>query len=203
MTPHWPGQRNAALARSLHGSNLPSIVGCPHRTRQTSRLNGAARRECIRHRRRLSGCGTNRHRGGSCGGWGCCCCGCGAAIVRATAAFALQLTPSCSQHRQRAATTHATKTQTRQTPLTGCLWTLAVAAVALLHGTPAPASRLRLHCRIGVGTIRTGATYATYGTADATTRIRVLRGAHDERICARLRKVPAQATERVVGEFQV
>lgn len=198
-------QRSLA-ARSLHGSNLPSIVGCPHRTRQTSRLNGAARRECIWHRWRLNGRGTNRHRGGGCGGWGCCCCGGGTAIVRATAAFALQLTPSCSQHRQRAATTHATTQATKtQTPLTGCLWTLAVAAVALLHGTPAPASRLRLHCRIGVGvgTIRTGATYATNGTADATTRIRVLRGAHDERICARLRKVPAQATERVVGEYQV
>lgn len=130
--------------------------------------------------------------------------------MRATAAFALQLTPSCSQHRQRA-TAHVaaqaeteTETETWQ-PLTGCgwLWTLTVAAVALLHGAPTPAGGgLRRHCRIGLGTIRTGATYAT-GAAAATTRIRVLRGAHDERICARLRKGPAQATERVVGEFQV
>lgn len=99
---------DAPLRRTaLHGSNLPSIVSCPHRTRQTSRLNGAARRECIRCRRQAGHCvGSAAH---LCG----CCCGGGAtvatatacaAVVRATAAAGLQLTASCREHRQRATT---------------------------------------------------------------------------------------------------
>lgn len=112
---------DAPLRRTaLYGSNLPSIVGCPHRTRQTSRLNGAARRECIRRRRQAGHCaGSAAH---LCG----CCCGSGgaaagantatatacAAVVRATAAAAPQLTASCSQHRQRATTQAQAQTQT-------------------------------------------------------------------------------------------
>lgn len=110
---------DAPLRRTaLYGSNLPSIVGCPHRTRQTSRLNGAARRECIRRRRQAGHCaGSAAH---LCG----CCCGGGAAagantatatacaaVVRATAAGALQLAATCSQHRQRATTQAQAQTQ--------------------------------------------------------------------------------------------